>query len=991
METLKLEFDSYIFDPESGELHKGEVCQVLTPKDSAVLAFLLDRQGTLIKKEEILASVWADTVVGDDVVKSCIKRIRKALRDDFNDPTYIETIKRRGYRFLCQVKRVVHASSDHHQTSERQERYEAYIDNGNAELPLVQNQVARSRQLRTLLNGYDVAMQGTCRAFIVRGVAGIGKTFLVNLFTSAVAGDSDVIIAKGHCLKNVEMVEQYYPILTALQQINQHFGNSEFKTILLQYAPMWLLHFPWLLTYDERKNIEIALQGVGESRKIRELIALLTSITQQTPIILILEDLHWADILSAEFFSSFVEHMAYSRILLIGTYRSEERVFSKVPGILAESVAKSQCEEIHLAPFSQQEILEYLSLQRISESKIEALAKWFYMNTEGLPLFIDNLYRYMELNGWLSQLDNFLEKINDRAGISRIVPDNLNVLIESQINQLGEREKAYLEAASICGMQFNTRYLETVCRGSVEGEGSRYLDSLSQCYGFLGHLGSTTHSDGIEGENYSFIHSWFQKIAYERINPVKRKGLHNAIGTRIETIHKDDVEEIVPTLAFHFEKGGNIQKAVQYRKLAGIKAFQRFSFSGTIEHLSKALTLLERMPEKSTLPAYELEMLIPLGASLVTTSGYSHPNVEKNYRRAHELCLEAEATPHLFPVLFGLCMYHLVKGEFELENQLRNHFMKFADSDVQYLMWGYTLHSMVTWYRGEFLDSCKYADLAVCDYDPGLQRKDLQLFGMDGGICCTMHNAIAQWMLGYPEKAKREMGRSLELSATYGNPYMQSWNLCFAGWLSFFLHDISDVKRYAESSLQIAAQSKIDYWVIQATILKGWSEVQQDTQSDAAGQMEQMIEIHRKSGARLVRGMFLYQLADCHEKNNDFQSALKCLDAAIDGINRTGENWCRSELLRKKGELLVKFHKGNLPEAELVLQEASKLFTDAITVARTQSAKIFELRAVISLYRLWDCSEIGENIKNDLRELYAWFTEGHETYDLQQAKAILEA
>ncbi|HKJ66041.1 MAG TPA: hypothetical protein VJ969_11605, partial [Desulfopila sp.] len=538
---------------------------------------------------------------------------------------------------------------------------------------------------------------------------------------------------------------------------------------------------------------------------------------------------------------------------------------------------------------------------------------------------------------------------------------------------------------------FNTR-----CLGGENDESvlaiEHCAEKLTNGYGFLQRSGTNTSAYPHQGSEYSFTHSWFQKVAYERIPPVRRNYFHRQAGQRLESLFKHDIEGVAPALALHFEKAGDLPKAIQYRNIAGQAALLLFSADNVVRHLSRGLQLMATLPEEFRRADQEIEMLVPLGSVLVATRGYAHPEVESVYERAHKLCRKTEHNAQLLPTLYGLSTYYMVRGDFGLCRELWTFFLETAkkSSLAANLAWGYSVGCMASWYQGRYMYSCELAEKGLKFYDPSSQQEYCRLFGMDAGLVCLLHHSLARWVMGYPLEAKKKMQQALDISEEHSGPLMRSFVLCFAGWLELFLKDYSRADRFADKSLTLAARNGIEYWNIQASFLQEYISGMTGRNSDVTQLLNGYIETHRQTGAVLIRGMFLYLLAECYLQRGDPASALESVELALETTRETGEDWWTSELLRFKGDLLLRLSPHHGKQMTEPAYEAEKLYLKAAALANEQSAKTLELRATTSLYILRAKTAREESARQRLGGVMATFTEGFDTLDFNLAKSLLE-
>jgi len=500
-------------------------------------------------------------------------------------------------------------------------------------------------------------------------------------------------------------------------------------------------------------------------------------------------------------------------------------------------------------------------------------------------------------------------------------------------------------------------------------------------------------ADHYQGTEYSFTHSWFQKVIYERIPPVRRNHFHRQAGQRLESLFKHDIEGVAPALALHFEKAGDLSKAIHYRNIAGQAALQLFSADKVVRHLSRGLQLLASLPEDSKRADQEIEMLVPLGSVLVATRGYAHPEVESVYERAHKLCRKTEHSAQLLPTLYGLSTYYMVRGNFVVCRELYDLFLETAEKDknLSALAWGYSTGCLANWYQGRYRKCCDLAEKCLKFYDPSSQQEYCRLYGMDAGLASLLHSSLAFWIMGYPSSARNRMKQALNIAEQHSGPLMHSFVLCFAGWLELFFKDYDKSYQFVTRSLTLAAQHGIEYWNIQASFLQEYISGMTGRKADVTQLLNGYIETHRQTGAVLIRGMFLYLLAECYLQRNDPASALESVELALEATKETGEDWWKSELLRFKGDLLLKLAPRHGEQTRERAYKAENLYLKAAALANEQSAKTLELRATTSLYRLRAKTSREESARQRLGGVMAAFTEGFDTPDYRLAQSLLES
>jgi adenylate cyclase len=404
-----------------------------------------------------------------------------------------------------------------------------------------------------------------------------------------------------------------------------------------------------------------------------------------------------------------------------------------------------------------------------------------------------------------------------------------------------------------------------------------------------------------------------------------------------------------------------------------------------ISHLTKGLELLKTMPENDERLQQELTLQIALGVPLRVIKGFSAPEAVKAYNRARELCQETGETPQLFSVLRGLWEIYELHAELQTACELGEQLFSLAQriQDPALLMEGhYALGDSLLW-MGEFASSRTHQEQGIALYNPQQHSSHAFLYGYDIGIACLSSLTLALWHLGYPEQALRRSHEFLNLAHELSHPTSSAFALDFTNWLHILRREGPSAQQRAEEEIALSNEHGFEFWLAHGTFFRGWALAEQRQEEEGIALMHQGLADIRAAGAELTRPIKLAQLAEAYRKVGKTEEGFTVLNEALDTVNKTKERIWEAELYRLKGEFLLASTEKNLAEVETCLQRA-------IEIARNQSAKSFELRAVMSLSRLWQQLGKLEDARRILADIYSWFTEGFDTPDLKEAKALLE-
>jgi predicted ATPase/DNA-binding winged helix-turn-helix (wHTH) protein len=509
--TLKVRFGRFEVDEaEARLLADGEPVR-LAPKPFAVLCALARTPHALVTKSALLDRVWGHQYVSESVLKTTISDVRAVLGDDAKQPRYIETVSCRGYRFIGAV-----APCD--QPAPLPQPIGTTGDEGAPEATLA---IGRAAELERLRKAWRSAAAGALQVAWIAGEAGVGKTVLVERFVREVGQASS---AHGNCVANFAEAEPGLPILEALTELCRR--DLELVELMRQVAPSWLARLPWLSTPSEREALhhELAEFG-GQGRMLREFGELLDRYSAQRPLLLVTEDLQWADPLTVQLLDYIARRRSNARLMWLGTFRLTEVIASEHPLATVRQELRLHVLglEIVLDAFSLQEVAEYLAARVPASRGDAALARVVYERTDGLPLFVADLVD--QLLAWGGE-EGASATMQQRLA-AMPVPETLAGLVERYLHELTPRQRSVLEAASVCGTQFRLSTLADVLEGGVALLGGACAE-LVRRQRWLREAPSGQAGPPTDGA-FVFRHPVYREVLYKRLDRVARVELHRRL------------------------------------------------------------------------------------------------------------------------------------------------------------------------------------------------------------------------------------------------------------------------------------------------------------------------------------------------------------------------------------------------------------------------------------------------------------------------------
>jgi DNA-binding winged helix-turn-helix (wHTH) protein/predicted ATPase len=1015
-EETQLLFGVFRLDLANEWLRRGEQALALTPKAFAVLRYLAEHSGRLVTKEELFQAVWPETVVSDAALTVCIRVLRQVLSDDAKTPQFIETVHRRGYRFIAPVTTTPQrVSSSKFQVSSSHSAFRT----PHSAIRLV----GREAELTRLHSLLEKALNGERQIVFVTGEPGIGKTALVEAFLDGVAVEGGPWIGQGQCIEHFGAGEPYLPVLAALGQLGQEPGGERLIALLGQRAPTWLVQMPMLLSAIDMEALQRRTLGATRERMLREMAEAVEALTTQRPAVLWLEDLHWCDCSTLELLSLLARGQQPARLLVLGTYRPVEVIVREHPLRVVEQELHlhGRCEELALGFLTEGDVAMYLAARFAVGAQhaglLRELARTTHQRTDGNPLFMVNVVNDMIARGVVRQIDGQWEFQAAPAAVKVGVPESIHQMIEQQIERLHAEDQRVLEVASVAGAEFSAAAVAAALGDEVGAVEARCA-GLVRREQFLRATGTSEWPDGTVAASFGFLHALYREVLYERVTAGRRIQLHQRIGEREEQAYGERASELAAELAVHFERGRDYRRAVQYLGQAAARASQRLAYVEAIGLLTKGLELLKTLPDTPERARQELTLQIALGAPLQLTRGYASPEVEATYARARELCRQVGETPQLFPVLLGLGRLYLARGQLQRARELREQLLALAPhlQDPGLLVRAYTMLAQTSYQFGDFVLARDYAEQGIALYDPQQHRSHVFLYGNDARVASLSFACGALWYLGYPDQALQRSREALAWAQELSHPVSVTGALIVAAILHQRRREGQVVQERAEAAMTLSTEQGFSAYLAVATILRGWALAEQGPAEEGIAQMRQGLSAHRATGAEQWQRYFLALLAEAYAKIGQPEQGMIMLAEALAAVNKTGQHDYEAELYRLKGELTLaqssdqglassvqanhkakrQGQKAKISSLQLATPtaqaeaEAEACFHNAIEIAQRQSAKSLELRAATSLTRLWQRQGKKKQARRVLAEIYGWFTEGFDTADLKEAKALLD-
>jgi class 3 adenylate cyclase/predicted ATPase len=836
--------------------------------------------------------------------------------------------------------------------------------------------VGRAAELETLRLAVDKAGAGHGQVVALVGEPGVGKSRLFWEFTHSRRTVDWLILESGSVsygkatayLPVIDLLKAYFRIEDRddVRKIREKV-TGKLLTLDKALEPTLPAFLALLDVTVEDQQWQTLDPPQRRQRTLDAIKRLLLRESQVQPLLLVVEDLHWIDSETQILLDSLVESLPTARILLLVNYRPE---YQHGWG------SKTYYSQLRIDPLPPESAGELLQALLGDNLNLRPLHQLLIDRTEGNPFFLEESVRVLlETKVLTGERGNYRLA---RPIESTQVPATVQAVLAARIDRLPPEEKRLLQSAAIIGKDVPSPLLQAIADQPEEEirVGLTRLQAAEFLY-------ETSLFPDLE---YTFKHALTHEVAYGSILQERRRAIHARVVEAIERIYPERLTDQVDLLAHHALRGELWEKTVAYLHQAGRKAAARSAYKEAVAYFEQALEILSHLPEHRQTLKQAMDIRVDLGPALSTIKGYGAPEVEETYIQARELCERLGDTSQLFPVLWGLSRMYNSRGELQVARDLGEELLTTAQRaqdpalllEARHTLWA------ILFSLGELAAAQTHAEQGIASYNQQQHSHLTFLYGgHDPGVCSRTHAARQLWLLGYPDQALRRSWEGLVLARELSHPFSLALALYWVAWVHRQRGEGGAALERAEAVMAIGTEQGIPRWVVQGNFLQGRLLVEEGRVEEGIVQMRQAVDAHLSSLAGRERSYFVALLAEAFWRGGQVEEGLSTVTKELARTRKTGERFYEAELHRIRGELI-------LLQSHPDEQQAETCFQEAINVSRQQSAKSLELRAVMSLSRLWQRQGKQEQARKLLADVYGWFTEGFDTADLKAAKALLE-
>jgi class 3 adenylate cyclase/predicted ATPase len=880
---------------------------------------------------------------------------------------------------------------------ERDEQSRHDMATGESLTPLV----GREQEVGLLLERWAQVKDGHGQVVLLSGEAGIGKSRLVQVVVERVTGELHAQLDwRG---SPYHQLSPLYPVIAGLpRQLGWHQEDSsqeklhKLEHVLRRYSfslPDVVPLFATLLALplpDHYPPLALAPQR-QKQKTLETLLVWLLRESEQQPVLLIMEDLHWFDPSTLEFLNLLVDQAATMRLFTLLTCRPTFRppwpLHAHLTHLTLNRLPRQQAARM---------------IERVVDGKAlpAEVRQQLLLKTDGVPLFVEELTKMVLESGLLREANGRYELTAPLPSLA--IPATLHDSLMARLDRLAQ-PKMVAQLGATIGRRFAYELLQAVS--------SLDESTLQQALGQLVQA-ELLYQRGLPPQaTYTFKHALIQEAAYQSLLKSARQDYHRQIAQVLDEQFPETVETQPELLAHHYTEAGQPAQAVPYWLRAGQRATERSANVEAVSHLTKGLEILRGLPDTPERIQHELALHLALGQPLLMIKGQESPELAQVYSRAQELCQRVGDSRQRFSALMGLCSFYNAQGRLQTSRELAEESLALAQGvhDPVLLLEAHITLGSILFNLGEFTAARMHLEEGLALYSRQPHRSMILNRGCDCEVFGATWLAWTLWMLGYPDRALAKSHEALHLAQQLSHTYSLALALFFAALLHMCCRDAQRAEERLDTAMALSKEQGFVRWVAGGMMVRGWTLAEQGALEEGIEQLKQGLAAWRAMGGELALPHFLSILAEACGKGGRADEGLRVLEEAQAIAHKNAERRFEAELLRVRGELLLQQVVGAglkptptdasmAAEADVAvtgqsprLSEVERCFRQALDVAHHQQARSWQLRTVMSLARLWQRQGKPAEAYQILVENYSWFTEGFETPDLREAKALIDA
>jgi len=817
--------------------------------------------------------------------------------------------------------------------------------------------VGRDKEIEELNRVLELAEGGHGQVVAAVGEAGVGKSRLVYEFVQSHRTQGWLVLESASA--SYGKATPYFPVIDMLKHYVHVEDGDDARTIRAKVTGQILTldetlqeTIPALLSLLDTLPEDSPFLRLDPMQRRQDILDAIKRIllreSQVQPLLVIFEDLHWIDSETQALLDILIESLPTARLVLLVNYRPEYR---------HNWGSKTYYTQQRLDPLPPASAGVFLQNLLGNDASLKPLKQLLVERTQGNPFFLEESVRTL---------------VETQATVQ--------VLLAARMDRLPSAEKRLLQTAAVIGNEFPLPLLQTIAdipQAELQ-HGLAHLQAAEFLY----------ETSLFPEQIYSFKHALTQNVAYQSLLVRTRQPIHQRIGRVLEEQFAETAETQPELLAHHYTEAGCHKEAAGYWRRAGERASTQSAYVEAIAHLNKGLAELQTLPETPEHAELELALQFDLATSLIVSKGWIASEVEQAYARAYDLCRLVGETPRLIPVLQGLRRLYTLRGDpgdAQRAQKLAEQLLAQAQrrNDTALLQEAHWAIGQNHCYLGEFGPARRHLEQSSAVYVPQSLNSQAGRDTAGTQIACLVHTAYVLWVTGYPDQALDTSGQALSLAHELAHPFTLAFAFYGMAQLNHFRREVQATFKQAEAMIAIADEQGFPVWMEMGTLLRAWSLAMQGHPEEGITQMRQFMANKPIGSFYAIRPWLYAMFVEACRAAGQTEEGLGQVAEAMTLVERGSFRFYEAELRRLRGELLLMQPTPDAAKAETYLQQA-------LDLAAGQQAKSLELRAAMSLSRLWGQQSRKAEAHKLLTEIYDWFSEGFDTTDLKEAKALLD-
>ena len=853
------------------------------------------------------------------------------------------------------------------------------ISSGRA-LPLV----GREQQLRELESSLHAVLAEGGMVHTIAAEGGYGKTTLVNHFLRTFGEREQCLVARGRCSERLAGTEAYLPLLEALEGMVHDPGADDVARTLRLLAPDW---------YAQVRPSSTGLKPAGTGRTgsweqmKRQLNALFRELTRTRPLVLFLDDVHWADASTLDLMAYVADRFDSLRLLVLMAYRpGEAGNNSAFMQLRSHARFRGRYRETTVAPFSRTQVQRYLDMTFPGHTFPDAFVGLLYERTEGAPLFLVDLMRQLVEQQVVTRADDGWRVARPVQDLRPEMPASVRSLIQRTAERLSEQDRQVLVAGSVQGFEFDSAVVARALQIAAEDVEER-LERIERAHGIIRLIEEHELSGRTPSLRYAFTHHYYHNVFHETLRAARRQKLSAATAAALRE-YRGTAGVLASQLAVLYETAHDFQQAAVHFLAAAKHAAHVFANQETVLLARRGLDALTALEPSDDRDRLELQLQASLGFALTSLAGYASPEVEAAYLRARVLCDRLGDAAGRVAALFGIYRYYQVRGRLRTANEIGVKVLALATegADPVQMVVAHNTMGPPLIHLASYAEAIHHLSAATAAYTPAQRPALRAVFGTDIGMTALLWRAMALWFLGQINEAEDAHNAALAMAMEDRIPFELSYAHCMSAWFDCCRGHVAGVREHAERAIHVAGEHDLAYWLAIGVVFRAWAMAAAGEETlESAAALKQGIERFQQKGVELNLPLYLSLLADIHRRNGDVAAGLDAIASGLDLVVANEDRCWEPELLRLRGE----FHIMDDSQRGISTSAGEESLRAALERANTQESHSLALRASVSLASLLSAQRRTDEARTLLADSLRRFPDSLHTTELDAARSRL--